>query len=249
MSRSTRVALAVALAIGLLGVAGPAGAQGDDPFVVSWVSGGSLVGFPVDSFVAGQDYVVGDEVELFVNGIPQGVANAELNAEGTGTPSYEIAVFPGDEVKLVRSIDAHTQTMVVADLAVTSASPNTDVVSGTADPHASVAVALNDALRFVTADASGAFSADFSVPGQTADEQTIADLQEGMIGYAIQFHEGGNLTAAFWMAESMAAEPSSKSDCKKGGWESLTDAAGTPFKNQGDCVSYVATGGRNPADG
>lgn len=34
--------------------------------------------------------------------------------------------------------------------------------------------------------------------------------------------------------------PSSKDDCKKGGWEQYG-----VFKNQGDCVSYVATDGRN----
>jgi choice-of-anchor C domain-containing protein len=37
--------------------------------------------------------------------------------------------------------------------------------------------------------------------------------------------------------------------CKKGGWESMTDNLGTPFKNQGDCVSYYATGERNLAAG
>ncbi len=44
-------------------------------------------------------------------------------------------------------------------------------------------------------------------------------------------------------------EPTSKDDCKKGGWESLTGADGTPFKNQGDCVSYVATQGKNQPSG
>jgi hypothetical protein len=32
--------------------------------------------------------------------------------------------------------------------------------------------------------------------------------------------------------------PSSKEQCKKGGWQSLEDANGNPFKNQGQCVSY-----------
>jgi hypothetical protein len=34
--------------------------------------------------------------------------------------------------------------------------------------------------------------------------------------------------------------PTSKDDCKKGGWQTFD----TPrkFKNQGDCVSYVANG-------
>jgi hypothetical protein len=37
------------------------------------------------------------------------------------------------------------------------------------------------------------------------------------------------------------AGPISKDDCKKGGWESYG-----AFTNQGDCVSYVATNGKNP---
>jgi len=37
------------------------------------------------------------------------------------------------------------------------------------------------------------------------------------------------------------AMPTSKNDCKNGGWQTF----GGKFKNQGDCVSYVATGGRN----
>jgi hypothetical protein len=34
--------------------------------------------------------------------------------------------------------------------------------------------------------------------------------------------------------------PTSKGDCKHGGWERFG-----VFKNQGDCVSWVATGGKN----
>ena len=36
--------------------------------------------------------------------------------------------------------------------------------------------------------------------------------------------------------------PTDKNQCKKNGWRSLINAAGQPFKNQGDCVSYVNTG-------
>jgi hypothetical protein len=36
-------------------------------------------------------------------------------------------------------------------------------------------------------------------------------------------------------------EPSSKDDCKDGGWQKFTFAPG-PFKNQGDCVSHFASG-------
>ena len=43
--------------------------------------------------------------------------------------------------------------------------------------------------------------------------------------------------------------PTAKEQCKDGGWQNYTDRNGTPFKNQGDCVSYVATDGRNQASG
>lgn len=41
-------------------------------------------------------------------------------------------------------------------------------------------------------------------------------------------------------------EPGDKEKCKKGGWMDFTASPG-PFKNQGDCVSYFATGGKNKA--
>jgi choice-of-anchor C domain-containing protein len=37
-----------------------------------------------------------------------------------------------------------------------------------------------------------------------------------------------------------------KAECMDGGWQTVVDAHGNGFKNQGDCVSYVATDGRNP---
>lgn len=40
-----------------------------------------------------------------------------------------------------------------------------------------------------------------------------------------------------------------KADCKKGGWMNFADNEGNSFKNQGDCVSFVATGGRNLGTG
>jgi hypothetical protein len=41
--------------------------------------------------------------------------------------------------------------------------------------------------------------------------------------------------------------PTTKDHCKKGGWQQYRDRDGKPlFKNQGDCVSFVATGGKNP---
>jgi hypothetical protein len=40
-----------------------------------------------------------------------------------------------------------------------------------------------------------------------------------------------------------------KDSCKNGGWMALTDSNNRPFKNQGDCVSFFATKGKNKANG
>jgi hypothetical protein len=44
--------------------------------------------------------------------------------------------------------------------------------------------------------------------------------------------------------------PTDKDECKDNGWKTFKNADGSPmFKNQGDCVSFVATGGKNPPAG
>jgi hypothetical protein len=48
---------------------------------------------------------------------------------------------------------------------------------------------------------------------------------------------------------TLAQVPTSTSDCKDGGWQTAADDNGNLFKNQGDCVSYVATKGKNLGSG
>ena len=48
-------------------------------------------------------------------------------------------------------------------------------------------------------------------------------------------------------AIKVSANLSSKDDCKNNGWKNMTNPG--PFKNQGDCVSYFATNGKNSPNG
>jgi len=54
-----------------------------------------------------------------------------------------------------------------------------------------------------------------------------------------------NVAVSETAAPPPTPEATAKSDCMNGGWQTLADSAGNGFKNQGDCVSFVATGGRN----
>lgn len=55
---------------------------------------------------------------------------------------------------------------------------------------------------------------------------------------------GGYDPSVFASAEIFSPydQPQNKDECKKNGWQGLTRADGTPFKNQGDCIQYVNTG-------
>ncbi len=54
------------------------------------------------------------------------------------------------------------------------------------------------------------------------------------------------INATTFTFEAEVVEPGDKAKCKKGGWRDFESSPG-PFKNQGDCVSYFATGGKNKA--
>jgi hypothetical protein len=60
---------------------------------------------------------------------------------------------------------------------------------------------------------------------------------------------GATTTYNFELTPPPPPTPPSKDACKKGGWANYTDVAGHAFANQGDCVSYFATGGKNKAKG
>jgi hypothetical protein len=81
-------------------------------------------------------------------------------------------------------------------------------------------------------------------------------------GSFIQFEFGGALAAATHVPNEQIPysgtmsgtilttnTPMTKNDCKNSGWQHLADTSGKPFKNQGDCVSFVATRGKNATKG
>lgn len=59
------------------------------------------------------------------------------------------------------------------------------------------------------------------------------------------------ITSSTVSAPPVSVVPTDKSQCMNGGWKTLSDAqvGGHSFKNQGDCVSFVATKGKNKGAG
>ena len=63
----------------------------------------------------------------------------------------------------------------------------------------------------------------------SADDARLSTLDRYTVG-------GGDI-----VVHDAPALPAFKDQCKNGGWKTFA-----VFKNQGDCVSFVATGGKNP---
>jgi hypothetical protein len=93
-----------------------------------------------------------------------------------------------------------------------------------------------DVLRFpLNAAGVAAFNAArggfFSIGGQTPSETATVAFLYGFSGPAA----GGTQQLV------VTCLPTTKQECKNGGWRNYG-----VFKNQGDCVSFVATKGKNP---
>jgi hypothetical protein len=80
-------------------------------------------------------------------------------------------------------------------------------------------------------------------PGEVVQSIDIVfDEQSSTGSYLDNFSINGQIISGPTDSQSMDL-------CKSSGWRTMTDASGNHFRNQGDCVSYFATGGRNTASG
>jgi hypothetical protein len=101
------------------------------------------------------------------------------------------------------------------------------------------AVATGDRLGYYTAAAgvipfdSGTSSVDFTVENSGPP---VMGAQLGIDGSRPRVYSFGATVTPF---------VNTKDQCKQGGFENVVAADGSSFKNQGDCVSYVATGGNH----
>ena len=86
------------------------------------------------------------------------------------------------------------------------------------------------------------------------DDVVLIGSNGGDTCYAIDWSDGAPQfivaapDGAMWFTEGsgdkigrITSRPTSKDQCKNGGWRTFPG-----FKNRGDCVSFVATGGKNP---
>jgi len=115
------------------------------------------------------------------------------------------------------------------------------------------------AVKTLTVSATGGTTAAYSFDTAAAGN-TLADMKWTSQSYSYRA-TGASTTLTFMSTTSGCFGPAldnvvvtqtsaaSAQTCKNGGWKTLVDTRDHHFKNQGDCVSFYASGGKNLADG
>jgi hypothetical protein len=178
------------------------------------------------------------------SGIALGPYPGPFHAQGTATISAQHFPFSGAPFPV--------GNVVTFDADFSIDSPIGTVEGTTELPAPSV----NLGQCFTAANETTSYQAIVLFPGLRWEATITADggryTDRGRAEGEVQRQFGGALTDsrkfdAFLASDLSQPEPvlpTSKEDCKKGGWQKYG-----VFKNQGDCVSFVATHGKNPPAG
>jgi hypothetical protein len=97
-----------------------------------------------------------------------------------------------------------SKNLIVSPLQVEAIDAQADTISGMASLGANIEVCVNIPnnciRRYVTADSSGNWHANYHDPGTQPDEQETVDIQPGTDGWAVQRDEDGDEISVNWQA-------------------------------------------------
>jgi len=168
---------------------------------------------------------------------PNSFAACERQDPTTGTFECTLTIVIGDGIgggAVVRvDEDEHVGVMPIGATFATVPIRT----GGTCAPTSTVAQPMLEAVSLVlTVDLRGCTI----ILEETLIAQPGTQLCHGLLAVVTNSYWQ---TAACVQLLSSLTDPTTKDQCKNGGW---SEYAHLGFKNQGDCVSFVATRGKNP---
>ena len=167
-----------------------------------------------------------DEVEIYNRALSAAEIQAIMTPHSTATsvscsPDTVLAGSPA------------TCSATVSDAASTGqTSPSGTVSFGTSGPGA---FSPTNSCTLVAASSSTASCSVLYTPASNGTAARSDTITANYNGDASHNTSDGNTSVA------VTSLPTTKDQCKDTGWQNFS-----VFKNQGDCVSFVATGGKNP---
>jgi choice-of-anchor C domain-containing protein len=230
MKRRSMIGLA---GVAVLSLALPAGTLAVAPLTNGSFDAVTATNTTFDTLSAGSPelpgWTISGTVDLVAGYWPaaDGPQSLDLNGNDAGAISQDFATVVGASYAVDYELSGNPDNPGTKTLDVSATGGTTD--SESYDPAATGATLAD--MKWSTRQYTFTASA-------TTTTLTFQSTTTGPWGPALD-----NITV------TELAVPTAKLDCKKLGWTALTDAVATSFRNQGDCVSYVATAGRNVAAG
>lgn len=185
------------------------------------------------------------------NGTLTGTSPQTVNQGASGSA---VTAVPNSGYHFVNWSDAsttnpRTDTNVTSNISVTAnfaANPvATYTITVTQSGHGTITPGTQ------TDVASGSDKVFTITPSAGYHTETV--LVDGSSVGAVASYTFDNVTANHTITARFKADvvppANDKNACKKGGWATMTDTDGTSYRNQGDCVSFHATKGKNKAKG
>jgi DNA-binding beta-propeller fold protein YncE len=173
------------------------------------------------------------------------VSQYEVGSDGALTPKTPSTVPTGDQ-PLGVTVSPNGKSAYVADSLAGAVSEYDVRADGTLTAKAPESVPtghppFGPVLIAVSLDGRSAYVTNFSV-------QTVTQFSINPLTGVLSLKSPPDVATGF-IPEGIAAGPlprvpTIKDQCKNGGWRNFG-----AFKNQGDCVSFVATKGKNPPSG
>jgi len=124
---------------------------------------------------------------------------------------------PGSGYVITMSGNGQSKTLTVSQLKMTGSDQSADTISGIASPGAQIQVCANVPdnciTRWVTAaDGSGAWTADYGIPGTGNDSPETFDVQPGSNGWAAEYEDDSDRTWFDWNVADPRIEVSYEHD-------------------------------------
>ena len=181
-------------------------------------------------------------------------ATVSAPAAGTGDNYYTdtgIYIPAGESVTLTAS-----GTWSMCQLAVCASGPNGDGFPSSASTWGQFAdPSANNGVLIASTDGGGTWTpvgtgpTVVTGPGELLLAANDTPPTNGTCGFNAPTGCYSDNSGAVSVVIAFNNVPTSQDQCKNGGWQSLNDATGARFKNQGECVSYVAAGANSLSAG